>query len=358
MELLDAIDIPDGLSTHRIELLFGDLLELAPDERVDTLVVSAFPDDYAPTPGSLIGALEGEGVSLTELAASKRRDLRRVFSCWLSEPISDADRIGFGQVLCFEPLVRGSPPEVVDDIFRALNAVLLGAGEDSTVAMPLVASGDQGWPPESMIEPLLEAAAHWLSFGLPISCLKIVERSNEKARLVAQHFAAFRSRRRRLVDGEASGPQTSREGHQISKAAQEPYDVFVSYSHRNRVEVDTFVEHLRETRPGVRLFVDRLELGIGVEWLTRIARALDRSKKVVTIFSPDYFESKPCQDELNTAILLDNRVEQQVLFPIYLYSAEVPTLYLAKAQYLDCREGDRARLASAAGQIASLLGPR
>jgi TIR domain len=53
------------------------------------------------------------------------------------------------------------------------------------------------------------------------------------------------------------------------------------------------------------ILVDRLELGVGVEWLSWIARALDRSKKVVTVFSPDYFESKPCQDELNTALLRD-----------------------------------------------------
>ena len=43
---------------------------------VDILVVSAFPDDYEPTPGSLIGALADAGLPVDDLAVDRAVDVR------------------------------------------------------------------------------------------------------------------------------------------------------------------------------------------------------------------------------------------------------------------------------------------
>jgi hypothetical protein len=62
MRLIDTILI-HGKEGKRIELHQGDLTELSPDEAVDLLVISAFPNDYTPTNTSLVGALNRKGLS-------------------------------------------------------------------------------------------------------------------------------------------------------------------------------------------------------------------------------------------------------------------------------------------------------
>jgi hypothetical protein len=56
--LLDHIDIPDGSLVRRVALYEGDLTAIPKEHSADTLVISAFPNDYSPTPASVIGALD------------------------------------------------------------------------------------------------------------------------------------------------------------------------------------------------------------------------------------------------------------------------------------------------------------
>jgi hypothetical protein len=70
MKLLDSISIR-GKEGKRVELYQGDLTSLRPNEGFDLLVISAFPNDYAPTVTSVIGALHAKGLSVASLAGSK-----------------------------------------------------------------------------------------------------------------------------------------------------------------------------------------------------------------------------------------------------------------------------------------------
>src|ERR1700675_1813527 len=192
MDILDSLTVPHGDKLRRIELCKGDLANLHPEEKIDILIVSAFPDSYDPTPSSLIGALHRKGVSVAQLAKAKRFDLRSTFSCWLSSDLTDVpESIGFKRILCFEPAVRAKPPEVVGDIFRCLAPFLLGEYPEATVAMPIVASGEQRWSGEDMLSHILRAAVHWLSQGLPLKCLKIVECVPEKVERLRSAFRNF-----------------------------------------------------------------------------------------------------------------------------------------------------------------------
>jgi TIR domain len=336
MELLDELAIYHKSEIKRIELYYGDLTDLQPEEAVDILVVSAFPDHYLPTPGSLIGALYRKGISIELLAESKSADLRETCSCWLSQEIaSHTPGIQFGRILCFEPRVRGAPPQVVGDIFRSLVPFLCDNAPAATVAMPLVASGSQGEIVNDMLPPLLDAAVHWMAVGLPLKCLRIVENMPARAKLLKYWFSRLKGRYATSLEKERSASQ---------------YDVFVSYSREDSNKVLHAIDHLRTRRPSLRAFIYEKQLDIGAAWQQAIFEALDACERVITVYSPTYLKSKVCQEEFNIALARHRESELPILFPIYLYSAQLPT-YMRLVQYVDCREGDEERLRSACEKL-------
>jgi hypothetical protein len=336
MKLLDRYAVDSGTTSRHIELYHGDLSSIPPEEAVDVLVVSAFPNDYRPTPGSLIGALHRQGLSVDELARRKAVDLRNAFSCWLSEDIGAAfEKFGFRRILCFEPRVRGAPAEVVGEIFQSLMPFAYGDQPIRTLAMPLVASGDQGSSVSEMLSPLLEAASRWLALGLPIERLKIVEHSETKAAELARHFADLKS---------SISPFATESRKQFA------YDLFISYSQENSSEVDFMIEELRHRRPHLRIFLDRQDIDLGHSWQQTIFEAMDDCRTIVTVYSPPYLQSKVCKEEFHIALHRHRESETGVLFPVYLFSAELPT-YMKLVQHVDCRESDAAKLTRACEDI-------
>ncbi|MDF0589728.1 toll/interleukin-1 receptor domain-containing protein [Candidatus Methanocrinis natronophilus] len=342
MRLMDTIYIR-GKEGKRIELHQGDLTMLRPDEAVDLLVVSAFPNDYIPTNTSLIGALYKKGLSVAILAQLKDKDLRKDFSCWLSQEINPSNPgLQFRRILCFEPMSRGEPPELVGDIFRAMTPIIGEESEISSIAMPIVAAGDQGYSISTMLVPLLEAAIQWMERGLPLDCIKIVAHTEEQGREAIKVF----SQRKNLYEQSQS----------ISQVRIE-YDVFISYARDNDKEMEILEKELIRLHPNIRIFLDRKDIDIGSPWQPQIFESLDKCRKVVVFFSPDYLKSKVCKEEFNIAWIRCRETDQEILFPLYLYSANLPT-YMKYRCYLDCREGDETKLRTASSELLAALGPQ
>ena len=184
MELLDKITVFHQDEEKQIELYKGDLTAIPQDKAVDVLVISAYPNLYEPDPNSLVKCLLEKNVDVKELAKDKAVDLRQNFSCWLSKDISGQN---FKKILCFEPLSRGNPSELVGEIFQSLMPFVFVPPGIKSIAMPLVTSGNQGFAPESILEPLIDAAANWLTMGMPVERISIVEidevKSNELLRI-------------------------------------------------------------------------------------------------------------------------------------------------------------------------------
>lgn len=335
MELLDTLSVRHQGVERQVMLFVGDLAQLPQQEAVDALIVSAFPDDYRPTHSSLIGALARSGVSIADLALDKEVDLRAFSSCWLSRPIVQPG-IPFRRVLCFEPGHRGRAPEVVGDIFRSIVPFTTGNAAIAQIALPLVASGSQREPADVMLEALTDAAVNWLSVGLPLDRIKVVLHPLADLESLQQTF--------RRVKGRHEPPPSA------LLESTFRYDAFVSYSHKNKDVVDALVAELHRRRPRLRLFVDRLELQPGMAWQQHIFDALDASRKVICVFSPDYLMSKVCKEEFNIALFRHRESPEGVLLPLYLFTAPLPT-YMKLVHYEDVREGDREKIMQTAERL-------
>lgn len=345
MELLARRVIPHNGQERAIELLHGDLSHLPLEHSVDILVVSAFPNDYEPTETSLIGGLYGAGLSIAHLAASKEIDLRSQFSCWLSEPI--VGRFNFKRVLCIESGWRGTPPEITDDLFRALAPYVLTDYPNASIAVPLIGTGDQGWPAALMLERLVETAISWINRGLALRVLKIIVHSERKAHAARKLFLNMQDR------SEKAAPAAS-ESTRSSNSSKHVCDLFISYSHQDSSTAELIVNTVQLNCPKSRIFLDKGSLKPGASWLLEIAESLDDARLVAALYTPNYWSSPACKDEFAAALTRQIDTGKHILFPIYLSSASIPYLF-RNLQFVDCREGDHEKLKNACLDLSDRL---
>jgi hypothetical protein len=320
MDLLDTIQVGTG----RIELLHGDLSALPAEHAVDLLMLSAFPNGYHPTGTSLIGALHRRGLVLRGLANDKEIDLRKNFSCWISKPIREEFRdLNFGRILCFEPLVRGAAPSVVAEVFQALAPFVCGPTSIRSVAMPILAAGDQGNPVSKMLPPLLDAAVHWLAHGLPLKVIKVVIRTGTDAGEARALFDAAK-RNSRIVLQEAQ------------KQTAPAFDVFISYARPDVACAESLKEGLAQV--GLSAFLDRAELKAGSVWQQEIFDAMEACRATAVLYSPDYLASPVCREEF-TIGWTRQRDGEALMFPLLVRETGLPP-HMRMLSYVDCRPSD------------------
>jgi len=344
MELLANWTIQHGEAERKIELLQGDLSRLPGEHAVDVLIVSAYPDDYRATERSLIGALDRAGLSVRELSGNKQADLRKPYSCWLSKPVDP--EFNFRHILCVEFEWQGvEAAEITDNLFRALAPYLLSDLPNSSVAMSLIGTGDMGRPAEEMLTATLQAAVGWIGRGLPLRVLKIVVKGDEAAKNARAAFVAFRDRHQtsKIPPARAKDETSSPE-----------YDVFMSYSRRQEEMARFAVAELSNRAAHLRVFYDRTNLRAGQSWLDQISEVLDSSRRVVAMYSPEYWASENCKDEFLGAYARQKDTGATILFPIYLSEAKMPYMF-ASLQYVDCRVNDKSAVAQACAILAQEL---
>lgn len=226
---------------------------------------------------------------------------------------------------------------MVGDIFRALAPFLGGPPQIESVAMPLVAAGDQGYSVEVMLEPLVVAAVRWMQTGMPLSVLKIAVYGEGELPIARQVF----DRVKKKLDLRIFGKRPH------------DYDVFMSYSHHDLRPVELIYKQLNVR--ALRVFMDRQALEEGSGWQPSIFAAIDRCRRLLALYSPAYIESKVCQEEFNIAWALGRKYERNMIFPIYWKSADLPT-YMDMLVYTDCREAKENRLAAVCDRLAELSG--
>jgi hypothetical protein len=383
MKLLSEIQINGPVERSVIQLLQGDLTAIPEEHSADLLVVSAFPGDYTPLKGSLMYALHEKGLDVAELANDKAVNLVAELGCWLSQPLNrkQQEKFHFKQVLCFEPSQSsGSPEKVVSNIFRCINNFAFD-DDNNVIIMPLLASGRQQVPVEKMLPAMLDASMFWLEMGIPIDTIKLVvygEEQTSKAlpifndtreryeqahavkksakKQVAKEFAGQDMPR---MDPPKPSPQVARNGG--AGAAPAPavappaksaeYDYFISYSHAHTPEVAELVSALLAKNNQLNIFYDRSSIPSGGLWIKMISDAIQKSKCVVCILSPQYRTSDVCWDEFQCAKAKEYRTKKSVIKTINFMKDDEMPLIMSVYSYIDCTEGDIQKLKEAVNAI-------
>jgi hypothetical protein len=342
MELLDVLTVYHGSEARTIELHRGDLTNLTPQEAVDILVVSSFPNNYLPLTGTSIGALHRRGVSVEELAKNKAFDLRHTCSCWVSHDlIRPPVGIQIKRILCYEPPIFGSVTEVVGDMFRGL-AQVLSLGEPASIAIPLVATGDRGEPVSEVIAAILDAATHWMAVGLPLKQVKLVEQSSAKAVEMRRIFERLKS----SYSGCLPAPHASYDN-----------DLLISYAPKDSsTQAEALADELRRQRPALRIALDRPELDPGMAWQRALYDRIQRCRAVIALPSPMYLRSKVCQEEFNLALCRHRSAERPILFPVLIHDTRLPG-YMQQLAAVDARPGDEEQLRAVCAGILAQIEP-
>jgi hypothetical protein len=349
-ELLDVFTVGNE-QRSRIELLHGDLTAIPPEHAVDLLVISAFPNSYAPFPGTLVDAFFNKGLPLGELANHKAVDMRNMLGCWLSRPLSEERKKKFNieQLLCFEPRTQTDKPwEVVGNIFRCINNFAFDE-KMNRVAMPILASGNQNAPAEHMLPALLDAAAFWLKNGLPLDVIKFVVYREEHKAQAKELFDLWRMGQ--PGQGHAGAiiqAQPDKNKPNVAEKSNTGYDFFISYSHKQSKAVDAFVQALKTQNNSLRIFYDSSSIAPGATWLKDISDAIQHTKKFVAILSPDYRNSQVCWDEFQCAYYMETKKKQQIIQTVYFMNDDEMPPIMAIRSYIDCTEANEQALVKSA----------
>jgi hypothetical protein len=113
------------------------------------------------------------------------------------------------------------------------------------------------------------------------------------------------------------------------------YDVFISYSSRDREFAEYLLKNL--TSSGLRCFVASEDIGPGTPWIVALESALTQSRNILVVLSPGYLASDLTARELDLAFRLRGDRSEVRLIPLLLRETEIPA-HLLSLQYIDFRK--------------------
>lgn len=195
LQYIDSMYIDSPGGTMRIlQLCMGDVSNMDSHDRVDFLVVSSLPGDYSPVPGSVIGALNQQGVSVNTLSQNKAANYAPVMPCWISQPVyPENPKIQFNRVLLFEPTDPASSAQgLIPDLFRALKC--FNKFNAVTVAIPMVCTKSGGADIAQVFYGLFFGATFGQSsYTSPITTVKLIVSDQKQLDQVRPLFSRFKN---------------------------------------------------------------------------------------------------------------------------------------------------------------------
>ncbi len=133
-----------------------------------------------------------------------------------------------------------------------------------------------------------------------------------------------------------NAPGTAQVMEEGNMARRKKFDVFLSYSSKDR----SWVNHLKEAlqKQGLKVWLDHDQIRPGDLFAGALEQGLEESKAVALIVSPESMESGWVEEEYARALSLAQGKRQPLqLIPVILRKAELPG-FLANRQWVDFRE--------------------
>jgi len=273
------------------EICVGDILKTEPDEVIDLLCISAFPDNYVPTFGTLIKGLGDKGVSVDIEASNKAYDWRSNWQCWISHPLTK-NPLPIERLLCFEHGELTDAATVVGNIFRSIREFILQSPKQplKLIRLPLLSTGNQGFNKIVMLEEIMRQIFLHLKAGLPVHKVQLVLYSNEP------------NINKILISAGIFAEKNKSEWVSINLAKTPKFDYFVSYRRNDSRFVDKVLNAIKLKHTSTKFFIDGKSIDDGFYWKPQLIKGLYESRKVLCFITDTYANSIECIDEFHAAL--------------------------------------------------------
>jgi hypothetical protein len=181
MTLINFIEIETRSGYRSFELHEGDITNLG--FHVDMIGFSAFPKDYYPSKGSVIGAFYENGVDVETLSSKPLIDLRDNFGVWVSEKMNENQL--FNHLICLEFIdLNFSLEQLLENLFSVISILEVRKIKIETIALPILGTGDQMLALNKVIPVLLSSSLDFLKHAKYLEKIIFVVRNEEKAALL------------------------------------------------------------------------------------------------------------------------------------------------------------------------------
>jgi hypothetical protein len=190
MKSLSVIGVETSRGLCTVELVEGDVTQVP----CDLLAVSAYQGGYAPTPGTVLGALqENHGFSLWDEIDQPSFDLRRQFGFWVTRKLSN---FPFERVLAIEMTALGPESgmllrqveDSVENVFVGLAILESKSIPVRRLAMPMLGTGNQGLNPATVVGPMIGKTRAAIERSSSLEKVMFVVRSAESAQLLLREI--------------------------------------------------------------------------------------------------------------------------------------------------------------------------
>lgn len=319
------------------------------DEPISVLVTSAFVGNYDKVHGTMMHALGKQGINVKKLSRDPAIDLRKPAGVWLSAPTKAKGGLQAERIACLE-LLPQSPHQssriTQADLILKLRALFQmldladTAGMDiSTVALPMLGTGNQQIPLDLILPPLITECQGFLKRNPAAKRIVLFERNHDKALEMA-----------RVLEGSYALQQASSPQQQPDPAAERPL-AFISYASGD-FDVAVDLASKLEDR-GIATWYAPRDILVG-DYASSIVGAITRCTHFVVIISKNSMKSEHVLNEVSLAF--EELSRSMRLMPLIIDSEEMtPALlyYLNRQQWAEAKNPPlEARLAEFSERVA------